>query len=113
MTLKNFSNLCMTLWFVFSTLACTTLPEQGSVDIYQREKEISRYPNLNSLIIFPSTGDVNKSGEISHLIQKEIIRQLGSAAGTLGTAELIFSDWNAREIFFLAIQPQLLFLMIF
>jgi hypothetical protein len=98
-----------TIFCIQLLTSCTTLPEQGTSEVFQREKEFSRHPNLDSVLVFPATGDIDKEGEVSKVIQKEIIRQLGSPAKTLRTVELIYKDWGISEIFPLSIQPQLLF----
>lgn len=106
---KSLFKITGILTFIFVSAYCTSLPEQGTLDVFQREKEISRYPNLESVIIFPVTGDIDKDGEISKVFQKEAINQLGSSSITASNLLEIFRDWKIPEIFPIALQPQLTF----
>ena len=94
---------------VLTQLACISIPSESTEKVIQRQKEFDRHPNINSILIFPSTGDIDTEGNVTNTIQREIKKQLGEPSIGISIVEQIFSDWSISQLFPISLQPQLTF----
>lgn len=91
---------------IFSGCASTDqLPY--TVQVEHRQKEMNRNPRLGSVLVFPTSGNIDTKGEVNRAIQREVFLQLGKIAYSVDHLEKIFRDMTIPELFPLSIHSQI------
>lgn len=95
---------------IFAFVAgCQTTYIFSELEGDRRQKELDKHENIESLVLFPVTGDVDPEGEINSVVYSEVDEQLEGAIITTEIIEQILSDWGISQIFPHTLQPKLTF----
>ena len=94
--------------FAYFTAGCVSTDQLPyTVQIEHRQKEMDRHPRLGSVLVFPTSGNIDPKGEVNQAIQREVFVQLGKIAYSADHLEKIFRDMTIPELFPLSIHSQI------